>query len=143
MNKRRLLLTLTLNATILAGLSTLVPAALAQDQAPDGGAGTVSARHDRQPPSPQQVVDRMGTRLNLTDDQKQQLLPIVTDRQQKLQALRGDSSLRRRQKRHEFKSIMEDSDKKITAVLNDQQKEQYAQMKKEARDRMKERRQNR
>ncbi len=93
--------------------------------------------------SPDQIVDRLASRLNLTDDQKSQILPIITDRQQKLQTLRADTSMRRRKKMRQMKSILEESDTKINAILNDQQKQQYAQMEQQMREQIRERRHDR
>src|SRR5512146_1215486 len=81
----------------------------------------------RQMPSPDDVVQRLGEKLNLSDDQKAQIKPIIADRQQKMQALRSDTSLRRGQKGRQMKSIMEDSDKKINAILTADQQKQYAE----------------
>ena len=39
----------------------------------------------------------------------------------------------------EMKSVLDDSDKKINAVLNDQQKEQYAQIEQQMREQIRER----
>lgn len=138
MNVKRLALVLATNAALLAGMAVITPMGLAQDQP-----SAAESRGDRQPPSPDKVVERLAAKLNLTEDQKQQLLPIITERQQKMKALRSDDSMRRRAKRREAKDIMEESDKKINAILNDQQKEQYAQLKKEMREEMKERRHGR
>ncbi len=82
----------------------------------------------------------MGQRLNLTDDQKAQILPIITDRQQKMQELRSQNSGNRRAMHKQMRTIRHDSDKKIEAILTDQQRKQYAEMKKQMRDRAKQRR---
>lgn len=44
--------------------------------------------------------------------------------------------MRPMQKKRKLKSIFEDSDKKIKALLNDEQKRQYAQVEQEMRERM-------
>ena len=54
------------------------------------------------------------------------MLPVIADRQQKLLAVKGDTSMRPLVKMRRMKEIFEDSDKKINAIPNDQQKQQYA-----------------
>lgn len=139
MSRNKRYLVLALNTALLAGMSSFVPAALAQDQQPPAAGADVQTEK-RQPPTPEKVVDRMASKLNLTADQKQQLLPIITERQQKMQALRNDTSMRRGQKRRAMKQIFQDSDQKITAILNPDQQKQYTDMKQEMRQHMKERR---
>jgi len=93
--------------------------------------------------TPEQVVNTLAAKLNLTDDQKAKIQPVIADRQQKLAALKSDSSMRPMQKKRKLKSIFEDSDKKIKAVLNDEQKKQYTELEQQMREQMKERMQNR
>jgi hypothetical protein len=94
-------------------------------------------------PSPDEAVDRLGSKLNLSEDQKAQIKPIIVDRREKLAALQSDGSMRRRKKAREMKSIVEASDKKINALLNDDQKKQYAEIEQQMREQMKARMQNR
>jgi hypothetical protein len=94
-------------------------------------------------PGPDQVVEMLGSKLSLTDDQKAQIKPVIADRQQKLAALKADTSLRRGQRLRQMKGVLDDSDTRIKAVLNDQQRQQYAQieqqMKEQYRERMRDR----
>ena len=92
---------------------------------------------------PDGVVDMLAAKLNLTEDQKTQIKPIIADRQQKLRDLREDTSSRRMQRMRKAKKIIEDSDKKIEPILNDQQKQQYAQIKEQMRQQARARMQNR
>ena len=94
-------------------------------------------------PTPDQVVSRMNEKLNLSEDQKSKITPIIADRQTQMKALMADSSGRKMQKARKAKSIMSDSDQKIMAVLNDDQKKKYEQMKDEMRDQMRSRMQQR
>lgn len=93
-------------------------------------------------PSPDQVVEMMDQKMHLSDDQKNQLTPIIANRQQQLKALRADQSTRRFQKMRSAKKIVEDGDKKINAILTPDQQKIYAEMEKQMRDQMKERMQN-
>lgn len=84
---------------------------------------------------PSQQLRRLTKRLNLTSDQQNQLLPILTDRQQQMAALRSDSSLSPQDRRAKGRALREDSESKIKAVLNDNQKQQYEQMRQHRRQR--------
>lgn len=130
------------SAVLLAGLLSpvvLVSRTTAQDPPPATQPQTTA----RQAPSPDEVVNTLASKLNLSEDQKAQIKPIIADRQQQIADLRADTSLRPRQKVQKIKGIFAESDKKINAVLNDQQKEQYAQMEQQMRDQMRARAQNR
>lgn len=78
--------------------------------------------------NPNRQAKRLAKQLNLSQDQVSQIEPILADRDQQMQALRGDSSLAPADRRTKAKGIMDDSNSKIEAVLNDQQKQQYEQM---------------
>lgn len=92
-------------------------------------------------PTPEEAVARMNSKLNLTDDQKTKITPIIADRQTQMRALMTDTSGRRMQKARKAKSIMADSDKKIEAILNSDQKKTYAQMKEQMKEQLQARRQ--
>jgi hypothetical protein len=96
-----------------------------------------------QVPTPDEVVRRLDQKLSLSDAQKAQIKPIIADRQQKLQALRADTSTPRKAKGRQLRSIFSESDGKINAVLNDEQKQKYAQMEQEMKAEMKHKRQQR
>jgi Spy/CpxP family protein refolding chaperone len=85
----------------------------------------------------------MNSKLNLTDDQKAKITPIIADRQTQMRALIADTSGRRLQKARKAKSIMSDSDKKIEAVLTSDQKKTYAEMKEQMKEQLQARRQQR
>jgi protein CpxP len=87
--------------------------------------------------SPSDVVEMLGKRLSLTDQQKSQILPIIAERQQKIQAIRNDASLPPRQRMSQAQSIMKDSDAKINALLTPEQQQGYSQIEQEMRARMK------
>lgn len=93
-------------------------------------------------PTPDEAVTRLSSKLNLSDDQKSKITPIIADRQAKMREL-ADSSGRRLQKARKAKSIMSDSDRKIEALLTSDQKKTYEQMKEERREQMQSRMQQR
>jgi Spy/CpxP family protein refolding chaperone len=94
-------------------------------------------------PTPDEAVARLSGKLNLSDDQKSKITPIIADRQAQMRALMADSSGRRLQKARKAKSIMSDSDKKIEAILTSDQKKTYEQMKEERHEQMQSRMQDR
>lgn len=134
MNKRAIYIA-TLFALFLAWMPQAIPAA-AQDDA------TSQNQAARTPLTPDQVVAKLDNQLSLTDDQKAKITPIIADRQEKLRNLQSES-MRRRKKAREMKAIFQDSDKKIEAVLTDQQKSKYEQMQEQMREQMKQRWQQR
>jgi hypothetical protein len=91
---------------------------------------------------PQQMVNRLSKRLNLSSDQQQKLLPIFTDEQQQMQSLRQDTSLSREDRMTKMKSIREDTNNKVNAILTDEQKQKYADMQQKMRERMQNRMQS-
>ena len=93
-------------------------------------------------PTPDQVVAKLDSKLALSDDQKAKITPIIADRQQKLKDL-ANSSGRRRKKARKMRSVIQDSNKKIEALLTDDQKQKYEQMEQEMRAQMRQRMQER
>jgi Spy/CpxP family protein refolding chaperone len=128
---------IALSGILATGLALGSAAAFAQQDspAPPDAAAQQGGGH-RQPPTPDEQVARMTKRYNLSADQQAQIKPIVADQQQKMMALRGDSSLSREDKMAKMKSIHEDSNTKIQAVLNDTQKQQFAQDQQRMQERM-------
>src|SRR5262245_49816783 len=102
--------------------------ALAQEQTP------VAADENVRLPDPDQVVSMLASKLALSEAQQSQIKPIIADRQQKISALRADTSLRRGKRLRQMKGVMDDSDRKIKAILSEQQQAQYAQLEKQMRE---------
>jgi periplasmic protein CpxP/Spy len=76
---------------------------------------------------PAQQLAEMTKRYNLSADQQNQVKPILADQQQQMQLLRSDSSLSPDEKKTKMQSIRSDSNTKIKAILNDDQKKQFEQ----------------
>jgi periplasmic protein CpxP/Spy len=133
---------IALSGILATGLTLGSAAAFAQQDspapAPDASAQQGGYGH-RQPPTPDEQVARMTKRYNLSADQQAQIKPIVADQQQKMMALHQDSSLSRDDKMAKMKSIHEDSNTKIQAILNDTQKQQFAQDQQRMQERMQQR----
>jgi periplasmic protein CpxP/Spy len=128
-----------LATSILALTLAVSGAAFAQDAqntaaAPDNNAAAAQTtnRGDR-------MFDQLSQKLNLNDEQKQQLKPIFAERRQKMTALRASSDSKS-DKRKEAKQIMQDSDAKVKGVLTADQYTQYTQLKQQMREQHKEQR---
>src|SRR5204863_7297589 len=68
-------------------------------------------------------LKRLSKRLNLTDDQKQKVKPIIEDEEKQVAALDSDSSLSPQQKRKKIRQIKMSSRSQLDAILTPEQKE--------------------
>jgi Spy/CpxP family protein refolding chaperone len=59
--------------------------------------------------SPDRQLQRLSEALSLTDDQKNQIRPILEDRHQKVQSIRSDDTLSRQDRRSKMRSVFEES----------------------------------
>jgi len=126
---RKSILSFALSTAFGLSVAMAAPQATApaqsQDQSTAPQNGHWAGRHEA---DPNKEVQRMTKKLNLTADQQNQILPILTSRQQQMESIRNDSSLSQQDRRAKFRAVREDSDTKIRAVLNDDQKKTYDQM---------------
>jgi len=70
----------------------------------------------------------LARRLNLSQDQVEQIKPILAEQRQQMQALRADTAQSVQSFRDKAKAIRQDTQGKIEALLNDSQKQQFEQM---------------
>jgi periplasmic protein CpxP/Spy len=110
-------------------------------QAPDQNQPSSAAQatqtnnmREHKAPNPDRMAKHLGKKLNLSTDQVAQIKPVLEDRTQQIQALRADTSLSQQDRRNKAHEIMQDSNSKIEAVLNDTQKQQFEQMLQERRE---------
>jgi periplasmic protein CpxP/Spy len=116
-------------------LGALLSAGVVLAQAPDQtqqpsapqAAQNQQGRHHRAP-DPDRMAKHLGKKLGLSNEQVAQLKPILEDRQQQMQTLRGDTSLNEQDRHARATGIMQDSKTRIEALLNDTQKQQFEQM---------------
>jgi periplasmic protein CpxP/Spy len=117
-------------ATLLsATLCASIPATLSALPADDAAAP--AAAHSM--PTPQQVVDKMTTKLSLTPDQAAKITPIIADRQQKLKAIAADSTASHADRKTQSRAVFSDSDAQINAILTPDQQLKYAAMEQQMR----------
>jgi len=116
---------LVTGAVFASAQATSTPPAAGAQSSQAAPSGTPNGHHGRRGRG---QLGMMTSTLNLSDDQVSQIKPILADRNTQLKALRADTSLAPADRRTKAKGIMDDSNSKITAVLNDQQKQLYSQM---------------
>jgi Spy/CpxP family protein refolding chaperone len=131
-------------AHTLTALSALTLGLLLGHQAPLAAqSAPAAAQPPASTPTPEQVVDKMSEKLSLSADQKAKITPIIADRQTKLKALAANGSLTQMQRARQARSIFQESDAKIEALLTPEQLPKYAQIKEEAREQLRQRAQQR
>lgn len=112
---------LTILVLLAAGLTFAQPSQESQAPTPNKHAGMQRAE------SADQHLQMLSEKLNLTDDQKAKLKPIL----QQMKAVREDSSLSEEQKRAKMKPIHESLHDQINAVLTPEQQAKFKQMRQE------------
>jgi hypothetical protein len=75
-----------------------------------------------------QKLEALAKQLNLTPQQKMQLLPILQADAPKIQAIKNNTSLGPLQKMEQLKAVHAQSDPQIKSILNPQQYEQLQQI---------------
>jgi Spy/CpxP family protein refolding chaperone len=137
---------IALSGLLATGLTLGAASAFAQDsspapdasaQQPGGGGG--GGRMGRMQMTPDEQVARMTKRYNLSADQQTQIKPIIADTQQQMMSVRQDSSMSREDKMAKMKTLREGANTKISAILNDSQKQQFAADQQQMQERMQQR----
>ena len=82
----------------------------------------------------QDKLQHISTELNLTDDQKAQLKPMLQSEVQELQAVKNDTSLSPDQKEAKAKAIHQSFKSQISNVLTPEQQKKWAAMKEQAKE---------
>jgi protein CpxP len=122
-------------ALLLAGSIAL---AQDSDQAAPAQPG---ARYDqRRRDQAEDRLRRMSKELNLTDDQKEKLKPILEDEAQQMRAVQADNSLNSQQRRKKMRGIHKTFEPQVRAALTPEQRDKLKNMKHEARERHQRRR---
>ena len=75
-----------------------------------------------------QKIQALAKQLNLTPQQKMQLMPILEADAPKIQAIKNNTSLGPLQKLEQIKAVHAQSDPQVKAILNPQQYEQLQQI---------------
>ena len=109
------------------------PAQSAPSQPAPGQSGASAQASQGQSQAHAQSQGEEDNPLNLTDEQKAKLRPIVADETQQLDAVRSDSSLSTEQKVQKANQIRETASPKIKAILTPEQLQKLADMQQKAR----------
>ena len=124
---------------ILAGAMGLSGLALAQDAAPQADApqappARMGHRHGMEGNGDGRL-QHLSQELNLTDDQKAKLKPILESEWQEMKPVRDDAALSREQKHEKMKGIHEKYQAQVAGVLTPEQQEKWKKMQQERMDR--------
>lgn len=76
-------------------------------------------------------LQMLAQKLNLTDDQKAKIKPILEQHMQERQAIMKDQSLSQAEKHSKMQASMESAHSKIEPILTEDQKKQFAEMMKD------------
>ena len=76
-------------------------------------------------------LQMLAQKLNLTDDQKAKIKPILEQHMQERQSIMKDQSLSQAEKHSKIQASMESAHTKIDPILTDDQKKQFAEMMKD------------
>ena len=119
---------------LLVGLGVLAAGprlAVAQDQGERAGGPVASV---------EEQIKTLSAQLNLTEEQRAAIKPILEEERQQL--LAKDDSLSREDRITNKRRVYERAGSKIRTLLNDEQKPKFDQLEKERRDRMNSRKEN-
>lgn len=129
-------------ALILAALGVVAPSAYAEQ-----GIDTSSATQQPQDKPVmkrgggqrlgglERRLQRLSSRLNLSEDQKKQIRPILDEEVGQLKNLRNDTKLSREEKRTKFKEIANATFDKIQQLLTPEQQKKHDELRQQALER--------
>jgi protein CpxP len=110
---------LLLSTSLALALSTGLAVAQQTDAAPPPA--TKSHHHAH---NPQREAARLSKKLNLTSDQTAKLEPILADRDQKLAALKNDSTISPVVMQQQMRALHQQTRQQLTAILTPDQLQQ-------------------
>ena len=95
----------------------------------------------QEPPSPEkqeamQKLEKMSAELQLTPQQKKQMLPIMMEEAKKMKAVKANTSLGPLEKIMQMKQIGTDMDTKVQPILSPQQYQKFQQIRQQEREEM-------
>jgi len=110
-------------AVALGGLVASSMLATAQE-----GSNPPEKRGGKGRPTVEQQMQRYTEQLALTDDQKPKVEAVLKASSKKRQEITSDTSLDRQQIREKMQPVMEEQNKKMKAILTDDQYKKYQEM---------------
>jgi len=122
---KRLLLSAALAGTMIAaGIPTFAQTATESQSTPSTTQQT-QGKHWRHHGN---RMAHMAKKLNLSQDQQNQLKPIFQAQHEQAKAIRNDSSLTQDQKKEKFQALRQDTMAKMNSILTPEQQQQWQQM---------------
>ena len=110
-------------AMLLLSVAVFAQASAPQDQgAEEGGHQAAGMRRHM---DPQQQLDHLSKQLNLNDDQKQKVKPLLDQQAEQMQSLRQDTSLSQQDRRAKFQEIHQSTMSQIRSVLDEKQQKKF------------------
>jgi hypothetical protein len=83
--------------------------------------------------SPDQIIDRLTTRLDLTEEQVLAITPIIEEKVQKMNEIRAKRGTDRKAARIEMQKLRWDTEIKLNNILTEEQIEKYLELRQEQR----------
>ncbi len=115
--------------TALVGFGQLAMAEMGPGKMGGPGAGRQG------PPPVAERLQRMGQRLQLTDEQKAKIKPLLEDEVAQAKAIHEDSSLSRPQKMEKIEQLRNTTHDKIKPILTPEQQKKLEEMQEKAKER--------
>jgi len=128
---KRLLITAALAGTMIAAGIPVV----AQTATDSQNATTQQAQNEGRHHHHRNRLAYMSKKLNLTQDQQNQLKPIFQKQHQAAKAIKEDTSLTQEQKKEKFKTLRQETMAQVNPVLTPEQQQQWQQMREQAKAR--------
>ena len=116
-------------ALLAISMACLGTTLYAQDSMSQGqGMGQGPGAPHRMAMSPDQRLQHLTQKLNLTADQQQKIKPILEQEQQQVQTLHQDTSISQQDKWGKMQQIRQGTNDQIKSVLNPDQQQKFTQM---------------
>src|SRR5262249_15001470 len=133
-------LTTILGAAILAtGIPVLAQTAT-NDQGTNATTTTTTPQYGKRGHRHGMHFQKMAEKLNLSQQQQEQLKPMFQQSREQAKAIRNDASLTPEQKKQKFEALRESTKAQMNGVLSPDQQKQLAELREQGKARMAERR---
>ena len=108
---------------ILVVVGLMASLSASQDSSQPASTAPAPRHGHKQGDRAEQRLKRLSKKLNLTDDQKEKVRPILQDEEKQLTDMEADSTLTAQQKHKKTKEIRRSSRSQLDAILTPEQKE--------------------
>jgi Spy/CpxP family protein refolding chaperone len=119
----------TWSACLVIVFATWAFAATAWAQAPTTSPNDAGAEASKTPREElaEKRLERMSEQLNLTEEQKGKILPLLQSEQEHLKAVRSNASLTQGEARRRMQRIRRNTNQQISQILTPEQRQQWRQ----------------